>query len=93
MSDHRLFSGDNYQIFSKTKEVEEGIGRILVTENQFFEGQTKNLKPNGFGRMIYKNEYTQTKCIVGFFENGQPNGKVIKFTMVEGQDNKVALET
>tara|TARA_B110000285_G_C14856659_1_gene482541 strand:+ start:414 stop:569 length:156 start_codon:yes stop_codon:yes gene_type:complete len=49
----------------------------------FFEGQLKEKLPKGFGRLIYQNEYLQTKCYVGFFDDGQPKGKFIKYTMVE----------
>lgn len=92
MNDHRLFSGNDYQIFSVDSKVEKGIGRKLINGNMLFEGQLQDQKPNGFGRLIYQNEYTQTKCYVGFFENGQPKGKYMKFTMVESQDNTVTLE-
>jgi hypothetical protein len=43
--------------------------------------------------MIYQNEYVQTKCYLGFFENGRPKGKFIRFCMVANRDNEVILET
>jgi len=64
MRDNRLFSGPKnlyskaYQIFSTNDKVEKGIGRILLDGVMLYEGQLEDLKPNGFGRLIYINEYT-----------------------------------
>ena len=91
MKDHLMYETLNYRIFSADENIETGAGKIVTASGDLFEGQFLNKQPNGFGRLIYVNSTKQTKCYVGFFENGIPVGKVKKFIMVKST-GKILLE-
>ena len=75
MKDHFLWEGDNFEVFSKENSSAGVLGR-LYQETQVYEGQVKDMKPDGFGRII-----SEKGCLIGMFKDGKPLGKVIQFSI------------